>query len=95
MPTYEYQCQKCGKLFDVFQKISDKALDICPDAGCKGAVRRLISKGAGFIFKGSGFYATDYRSENYKRGERKEKLDISPPPCQTCDKKESGCNIGK
>ena len=95
MPTYEYECQKCGKLFDVFQKISDKALSICPDAECKGAVRRLISKGAGFIFKGSGFYATDYRSENYKKGERKEKSSSSPPPCQTCDKKESGCNIGK
>lgn len=86
MPTYEYKCKKCGKIFDVFQKMSDKPLSICPDETCKGRVKRLIGKGAGLIFKGSGFYATDYRSESYKKKEKEEK--IGPSPCQSCDKKE-------
>ncbi len=57
MPTYEYKCPKCGK-FDVFQKISDKAIESCPRCGEK--VQRVISGGTGVIFKGSGFYTTDY-----------------------------------
>lgn len=89
MPTYEYKCEKCGNAFDVFQKMSDKPLSRCPDRTCKGKVKRLIGTGAGFIFKGPGFYTTDYRSENYKRREKEEKPGTSP--CQTCDKKESGC----
>ena len=60
MPTYEYECDKCGKHFEKFQNMSDKPLEICPE--CGGSVRRLIGTGAGIIFKGSGFYATDYRS---------------------------------
>ena len=60
MPTYEYECDKCGKHFEKFQNMSDDPLKRCP--GCGGAVRRLIGTGAGIIFKGSGFYATDYRS---------------------------------
>ena len=91
MPTYEYECQKCKKVFDVFQKMSDKHLSVCLDKDCKGNVKRLISKGAGFIFKGNGFYATDYRSENYKKREAEEK---SPSSCQGCDKKE-GCKLEK
>lgn len=87
MPTYEYECQKCGKTFDAFQKMSDKLLSICPDEGCKGQVKRLISKGAGFIFKGGGFYATDYRSENYKKRQKEDSPAISA--CKGCDKKES------
>ncbi len=59
MPTYEYECAKCGKVFEAFQKITDKHLDKCPK--CGGKVKRLIGRGAGIIFKGSGFYATDYR----------------------------------
>ncbi len=93
MPTYEYRCQRCKKPFEIFQKMSDKALSICPDKGCKGKVKRLISKGAGFIFKGAGFYATDYRSENYKKKEKEERP--SSPDCQGCDKKEGGCPIDK
>lgn len=58
MPTYEYECKKSGKCFDFFQKMSDEPLKICPE--CGGPVRRLISAEAGIIFKGSGFYATDY-----------------------------------
>jgi putative FmdB family regulatory protein len=63
MPTYEYQCSQCGKTFDYFQAITDQPLRNCPDETCggRGTVRRLIGGGAGLIFKGSGFYATDYK----------------------------------
>jgi putative FmdB family regulatory protein len=91
MPTYEYECQKCGKTFEIFQKISAEPLSRCADKDCKGALKRLISKGAGIIFKGPGFYATDYRSEGYKKREKEEKPKTGSP-CQTCDKKES-CKI--
>ncbi|MGE0556307.1 MAG: FmdB family zinc ribbon protein [Gemmatimonadales bacterium] len=66
MPTYEYQCTK-GHVFEVFQKISDKPVAKCPT--CKSAARRLISGGAGLIFKGSGFYITDYGKDG--KGPRK------------------------
>ena len=59
MPTYEYECQKCGHLFERLQSITDKPLKRCPK--CRSGVRRLISGGAGLIFKGSGFYVTDNR----------------------------------
>ena len=78
MPTYEYQCQKCNHGFDLFQPIADKALTVCPKELCgmkrwgKGRVKRVIGAGAGLIFKGSGFYITDYRSEKYKEAARKE-----------------------
>ena len=61
MPTYEYQCQKCGHVFEAFQSITDEPLKECPV--CKGPVKRLISSGAGLIFKGSGFYETDYKKK--------------------------------
>ncbi len=67
MPTYEYECKKCGKTFDIFQSMKDEPLTVCPDKKCKGKVKRLIGTGAGLIFKGSGFYITDYRSEGYKK----------------------------
>lgn len=86
MPTYEYECQKCGKSFEIFQQMSDKPLSVCPDASCKGNVKRLIGGGAGFIFKGSGFYTTDYRSASYKKGEKQEKS--APSPCSSCDNKD-------
>ena len=94
MPTYEYECQKCGKVFDVFQKMTEKHLSNCPDTKCNGKVNRLIGTGAGFIFKGSGFYATDHRSENYKK-KQKEENPKSESPCKTCDKKEKGCQVDK
>jgi len=78
MPTYEYVCDKCGLHFDKFQSISAKALTVCPEDVCeqkrwgKGKVKRTISAGAGLIFKGSGFYITDYRSEKYKEAAKKE-----------------------
>jgi putative FmdB family regulatory protein len=78
MPTYEYVCEKCGHQFEKFQPISAAPLTICPKELCpekrwgKGKVRRAISAGAGLIFKGSGFYITDYRSEKYKEAAKKE-----------------------
>jgi len=71
MPTYPYECQKCGNAFEKFQSIHDKPVKICPK--CRGRVKRLIGAGAGLIFKGSGFYITDYRSDNYKSSAKKEK----------------------
>jgi len=72
MPTYEYVCQKCGHAFECVQSMKAPALETCPKESCpkprwgKGRVRRGIGGGAGLIFKGSGFYITDYRSEGYK-----------------------------
>ncbi len=71
MPTYEYECLKCGQVFDVFQKITDEPLKRCPK--CKGKIQRRIGAGAGIIFKGAGFYATDYRSDGYKKAAKAEK----------------------
>ena len=70
MPTYEYECEKCGITFERFQSIKDEPIKKCPK--CDGKVRRLISTGVGIIFKGSGFYATDYRSESYKQAAKKD-----------------------
>ena len=64
MPTYEYECPK-GHAFDVFQKMTDEPVAKCPECGAKA--RRKISGGAGFLFKGEGFYITDYRSDDYKK----------------------------
>jgi putative FmdB family regulatory protein len=70
MPTYEYRCAK-GHSFDVFQKMSDPPVATCPECG-EGA-ERVLSGGAGFLFKGEGFYITDYRSEEYKKKAQAEK----------------------
>ena len=78
MPTYEYSCEKCGKNFDLFQSMRDAALTECPKEKCQleewghGKVKRLLGTGAGLIFKGSGFYITDYRSNSYKEGAKKD-----------------------
>jgi putative FmdB family regulatory protein len=78
MPTYEYTCEKCGKNFDAFQSMRDEPFKVCPKELCrqakwgKGKVKRLLGTGAGLIFKGSGFYITDYRSESYKNAAKKE-----------------------
>ncbi len=78
MPTYEYVCEKCGHQFEKSQSIASKPLTICPEEACsqkrwgKGKVKRAISGGAGLIFKGSGFYITDYRSEKYKEAAKKD-----------------------
>ncbi len=64
MPTYEYKCLECGCRFEAFQSMKDEPLTACKE--CGGKVKRLIGTGAGLLFKGSGFYATDYRSDSYK-----------------------------
>src|SRR6187402_517723 len=65
MPTYEYECEACGNKFEKFQSMSAAPIKKCPVCG-KNKVRRLIGTGAGLIFKGSGFYITDYRDSSYK-----------------------------
>ncbi len=72
MPTYEYECKTCGHQFEVVQSMKDARLTDCPIEGCKGAVERKIGRGAGIIFKGSGFYQTDYRSDSYKAAAKKD-----------------------
>jgi putative FmdB family regulatory protein len=78
MPNYDYECEKCGKTFEIFQSMKDKTFETCPESSClmetwgHGKVRRLLGTGAGLIFKGSGFYTTDYRSEGYKQAAKKE-----------------------
>lgn len=78
MPTYEYECTSCGHKFEAFQKINDKPLISCPQ--CHKKVKRLIGSGSGIIFKGSGFYHTDYK--------RKDKPASAPP---SCPKLKDGC----
>ena len=72
MPTYNYICEKCGYEFEQFQSIKAGLLRKCPKCG-KRELKRLIGSGSGVIFKGSGFYQTDYRSESYKESEKSEK----------------------
>ncbi|MFH1477555.1 MAG: FmdB family zinc ribbon protein [Verrucomicrobiota bacterium] len=66
MPTYEYECRNCHHKFELYQSITAKPITRCPKCK-KNKVRRLIGRGAGIIFKGSGFYQTDYRSDHYKK----------------------------
>jgi putative FmdB family regulatory protein len=73
MPTYEYECRKCGHRFEESQSIKAEPLTDCPRPNCKGRVRRLISTGGGLLFRGSGFYITDYRSDSYKQAAKAEK----------------------
>ena len=85
MPTYGYVCDKCGHEFDTFQSMSSDALKVCPEDLCgkkrwgKGKVKRTIGAGAGLLFKGSGFYITDYRSEGYKQAAKKDSASASTP----------------
>jgi len=71
LPTYIYLCESCGTKLEKFHGINESPCFLCPS--CSGQLERQISGGAGFIFKGSGFYATDYRSESYKKAEKKDK----------------------
>lgn len=72
MPTYEYECTKCGHPFEAVQSMKDPHLTDCPVEGCEGPVKRKISRGSGFIFKGTGFYITDYRSDSYKAAAKRD-----------------------
>ena len=71
MPNYDYKCEECEHVFEVFQSMNDDKLTDCPLDDCAGSVKRLLGTGGGLIFKGSGFYETDYRSDSYKAGEKK------------------------
>lgn len=71
MPTYEYKCLDCGHIFEMFQKMTDEPAKECPE--CKGKVKRLLGAGAGTIFKGSGFYQTDYKNADSRNKSNKSK----------------------
>jgi putative FmdB family regulatory protein len=92
MPTYQYRCNSCGYEFEEFQGISDRPIESCPK--CRNNLVRVITGGAGFLLKGSGFYATDYRPASYKEAEKREK-DVISPPGKTEDKKEPALSTGK
>ncbi|MGW8256465.1 MAG: FmdB family zinc ribbon protein [Thermoguttaceae bacterium] len=77
MPTYEYVCEACNHEFELFQSITENAKRKCPACG-KNRLRRLIGPGAAVVFKGSGFYQTDYRSESYKKAAAAEKKSAAP-----------------
>lgn len=88
MPTYEYKCTKCEHQFEAFQSMSEEPVKKCP--ACGGEVKRLISGGAGLIFKGSGFYITDYkRAGEKKRVEKSESKKESKDSSETAPKKSS------
>ena len=73
MPNYDYKCETCGHQFEVFQSMNDDKLTDCPLDDCDGSVKRLLGTGGGIIFKGAGFYETDYRSSSYKAGAKADK----------------------
>ncbi len=81
MPTYDYECSKCKKRFEVFQKMSDKPVKECPECGAKA--HRLIGTGSGIIFKGSGFYETDYKKKT-PSGDTCHKADLKSDSCKSC-----------
>jgi len=87
MPTYDYECQKCGHNFELFQGINDQPRSRCPK--CRGKVRRLIGNGIGIVFKGSGFYVTDSRKKTKTPG-KTSKPQSSSDSASTPTKKESG-----
>ena len=104
MPTYDYQCEKCHKTFEFFQSMKDPVLTVCPKDLCKmkkwgkGKVKRQLGTGAGLIFKGSGFYITDYRSEGYKAAAKSDKSESPGGDSTTSgtkDVKESGSKGGE
>ena len=88
MPTYEYECRSCEYTFEEFQSITAAPRETCPK--CGGKVRRLIGKGSAVIFKGSGFYATDYRSEEYKKKVKEEKGETKKEDSSSSARKDTG-----
>ena len=100
MPNYDYSCEKCHQTFEFFQSMKDEPLKTCPQSACckkpwgKGKVKRQIGTGAGLIFKGSGFYITDYRSEGYKSAAKSDAAGASasstpPAKAEPAPKKDS------
>jgi putative FmdB family regulatory protein len=92
MPTYGYICDKCGHEFETVQPMTSEALQTCPENLCakkrwgRGKVKRTISAGGGLLFKGSGFYITDYRSEGYKQAAQKDSKPAATSPATTDSK---------
>jgi len=86
MPTYDYECAACGHKFEMFQSITEDPIRTCPKCKRRKA-RRLIGMGAGLLFKGSGFYITDYRSEGYKKAQKAETSSSSSPGGESGAKK--------
>lgn len=85
MPTYDYACDACGHAEEIFQTFKEEALTKCPKCN-KARFKRLIGAGAGFLFKGSGFYQTDYRSESYKSDAKKD------APAEKCTDNPKACD---
>ncbi len=100
MPTYQYICEKCDHEFELFQSMAAEPLTSCPKDQCaktkwgRGRVRRVLSGGAGLIFKGDGFYSTDYRSESYKAGQ-KQATEAAKPKSDSSAKSNKGSDSGK
>ncbi|MBC8379613.1 MAG: zinc ribbon domain-containing protein [Planctomycetes bacterium] len=92
MPTYDYRCDNCEHTMEVFQSITASVKKKCPECG-KLKLKRLLGTGAGLIFKGSGFYETDYRSDSYKKGAEGEKKSTSET--KTDSKKETKAETKK
>jgi len=92
MPTYDYACENCEHRFEQFQSITAKPLKKCPQCG-KMSLKRLIGAGAGVIFKGSGFYQTDYRSDSYKKAKENEKPAESAAPKKKNDTKNASTKV--
>ena len=88
MPTYDYVCDACQYRFELFQSITESVRRKCPECG-KPKLRRLIGGGAGFLFKGSGFYTTDYRSDSYKRAAQADKKSSESKESSSGEKKSS------
>lgn len=101
MPTYEYSCEKCDHQFDMSQSMKDAPLTVCPKEHCgmkkwgKGKVKKLIGGGAGLIFKGSGFYITDYRSDSYKEAAKKDIASSHPTSSSSSSDKKNDSGASK
>ena len=94
MPTYDYRCDHCEHLFEEFQSITARPLKKCPECG-KRALQRLIGAGSAIIFKGSGFYETDYRSESYKKSAEAEKKSATESKGDKKNKDKTGDGASK
>lgn len=89
MPTYDYKCDKCGKIFELWQKITEAPMTSCPEKDCDGTVSRILGGGAGFLLKGNGFYATDYRSSDYTKKKQSESSSSGGTSSSATSKKDA------
>ena len=90
MPTYDYKCLECDHTFEEFQKITENPLENCPE--CGGKIKRLIGPGAGPIFKGSGFYQTDYKTSSAEKDKKETSIDNKASKATKSEKKASKKN---